>query len=132
MGEDRTVEYLVEQFQKAGLKPGVSDGQWTQEVPIVGITSKMQVSWNSGSNQRPLVFPQDLVAWSPRTQARVEVPSSEVVFVGYGIAAPEYGWDDYKGVDVRGKTVVMLVEILRCPTQRSRDSWMSGCSVAGR
>ena len=109
MGEDRTVEYLVKQFHDAGLKPGASDGQWTQEVPIVGITSKMDAAWISGSDRRPLVFPQDLVAWSPRTQARVEVPASDVVFVGYGIAAPEYGWDDYKGVDVRGKTVVMLV-----------------------
>jgi len=108
-GEDRTVEYLVEQFRKAGLKPGLSEDQWTQEVPIVGITSKMDAAWISGSERRPLLFPQDLVAWSPRTQARVEVPATEVVFVGYGITAPEYGWDDYKGVDVRGKTVVMLV-----------------------
>jgi Zn-dependent M28 family amino/carboxypeptidase len=108
-GEDRTVEYLEEQFRKAGLKPGVPSGQWTQEVPIVGITSKIEASWFSGIDRRPLLFPQDLVAWSPRTQARVEVPACDVVFVGYGVTAPEYGWDDYKGVDVRGKTVVMLV-----------------------
>jgi Zn-dependent M28 family amino/carboxypeptidase len=108
-GEDRTVQYLEEEFRRAGLKPGMGEGQWTQEVPIVGLTSTMEAAWISGSNRRALVFPQDLVAWSPRTQARVEIPASEVVFVGYGVTAPEYGWDDYKGADVRGKTVVMLV-----------------------
>jgi Zn-dependent M28 family amino/carboxypeptidase len=109
VGEDRTIQYLEEQFRRAGLKPGAANGGWTQEVPIVGLTSTMSAAWSTGSERRPLLFPQDLVAWSPRTQARVEVPASDVVFVGYGVTAPEYGWDDYKGVDVRGKTVVMLV-----------------------
>lgn len=108
-GEERTVEHLEDGFRRAGLKPGMADGRWTQEVPIVGLTSKMEAAWIAGGSRRSLVFPQDLVAWSPRTQARVEVPATDVVFVGYGVAAPEYGWDDYKGVDVRGKAVVMLV-----------------------
>lgn len=103
--EEKTVAYLVDQFQRFGLKPGNPDGSWTQDVPMVGVRS--EATFRLGGE--PMVFPQDFVAWSPRKDAEVRVDSSELVFVGYGVVAPEYGWDDFKGVDVRGKTVVMLI-----------------------
>ncbi len=104
-GEEKTVRYLTEQFQKFGLKPGMPDGSWTQEVPIVGV--KSEVSFTLGGEA--LSFPQDYVGWSPELGAAASVPETDMVFVGYGINAPEYGWNDFKDVDVRGKTIVILV-----------------------
>ena len=108
-GEDRTVEFLSREFSRAGLKPGMPDGSWTQDVPIVGIRSSVTAAWTSDGRRRELVFPQDFVTWSPKTNELVSIPETEMVFVGYGVTAPEYRWDDYKGFDVRGKTVVILV-----------------------
>jgi Zn-dependent M28 family amino/carboxypeptidase len=108
-GEDLTVRYLVDQFQKLGLKPGNPDGSFIQKVPLMGITSESTVSLQTGGKKVELALPGDGIATSLRFEPEVKVTDSDVVFVGYGIVAPEYGWDDYKGVDVRGKTIVMLV-----------------------
>jgi Zn-dependent M28 family amino/carboxypeptidase len=108
-GEQLTVRYLVEQFKSFGLQPGHPDGSFIQKVPLMGITSESTVSIQAGGKSLELALPRDGLATSLRFQPEVSVKASEVVFVGYGIVAPEYGWDDYKGVDVRGKTIVMLV-----------------------
>ncbi len=118
-GEEKTVRYLEAEFARSGLKPGMPAGSWIQEVPIVGITSTVEGGWTGPAGRRPLVFPQDLVAWSPVTDSRVSIPSGEMVFVGYGVTAPEYRWDDYKDVDVRGKTVVILVNDPPVPDPKS-------------
>ena len=118
-GEEKTVRYLEAGFARSGLKPGMPGGNWVQEVPIVGITSTVGAAWSGQSGRRTLVFPQDLVAWSPVTDSRVAIPSGEMVFVGYGVTAPEYRWDDYKDVDVRGKTVVILVNDPPVPDPKS-------------
>ncbi len=104
-GEETTVAYLINQFRSFGLKPGGVNGSWTQTVPIVGVTSEVRFSLDG----QALSGPQDFVAWSPSLTRRVELASSELICVGYGVSAPEYGWDDFKGVDVRGKTVLILV-----------------------
>ncbi len=109
VGEDRTVAYLAKEMERVGLQPGMPDGSWTQAVPIVGITSTVDCGWKGAGGRRVLEVPQDVVAWSSSTNGMVRVPSAPMIFVGYGVTAPEYGWDDYRGVDVRGKTVVMLV-----------------------
>jgi Zn-dependent M28 family amino/carboxypeptidase len=108
-GEDLTVRYLVDQLQKFGLKPGHPDGSFIQKVPLMGISSEAAVSIQAGGKKLELAMPGDAIATSLRFQPEVKVADTEVVFVGYGIVAPEYGWDDYKGVDVRGKTIVLLV-----------------------
>jgi Zn-dependent M28 family amino/carboxypeptidase len=110
-GEERTVAYLTEQFQNLGLKPGNPDGTFVQEVPLVGFqaTSATGAFRARGERTIGLKFLDDCVAVSRRLVPEVKVADSEVVFVGYGVVAPEYGWDDYKGVDVCGKTIVMLV-----------------------
>jgi Zn-dependent M28 family amino/carboxypeptidase len=109
-GEEKTVAYLTDQFQKMGLKPGNPDGTFLQTVPLVGFQAKTIVgSFQSGGHTIGLNFPNDFVAVSRRMAQEVKVVNSEVVFVGYGVVAPEYGWDDYKGVDVRNKTLIMLV-----------------------
>ncbi len=109
LGEERTVRYLTEQFKALGLAPGNPDGTWVQNVQLVGITSKPSGSIARGDTVSPLSYPRDFVVGTRYPQTAMNVESSELVFVGYGVVAPEFGWDDFKGVDVRGKTVVMLV-----------------------
>src|ERR1700736_4962711 len=108
-GEELSVNYITEQFKRIGLKPGNPDGSYAQEVPLAGITSNPQMAFDVGGNVMQLKFPDDFVASSARLQENINVPKSDIVFVGYGIVAPEYGWDDYKDVDVRGKTLLMLI-----------------------
>src|SRR3954463_12892982 len=115
-GEEKTVAYLVEAFKKLGLKPGNPDGTYVQKVPLVGITPSPApltitggAAGQSGAGPMTLAWRDDVVAWTKRLTDEVKVDASELVFVGYGVQAPEYTWDDYKGVDVAGKTLVMLV-----------------------
>ncbi len=110
-GEARTVEYLEAQFAALGLKPGNTDGNFVQKVPLVGITVQgaptLTISGKGGS--RALRWRTDYVAWTKHVAESASLANSELVFVGYGVEAPEFGWDDFKGVDVAGKTLVMLV-----------------------
>jgi Zn-dependent M28 family amino/carboxypeptidase len=108
-GEELSVNYIADQFKKAGLKPGNPDGTYTQEVPLAGIKSEPRISFAVGDKTMDLKYPDDFIASSARLQPEIKINNSEVVFVGYGVVAPEYGWDDYKNVDVRGKTLLMLI-----------------------
>jgi Zn-dependent M28 family amino/carboxypeptidase len=108
-GEELSINYIADRFKKIGLKPGNTDGSYFQEVPLAGITSEPRMSFVVKGQANELKFLDDFVASSARLQNEIKVDNSEVVFVGYGIVAPEYGWDDYKGVDVRGKTILMLI-----------------------
>jgi hypothetical protein len=109
-GEKKTLDYLVQQFQKAGLKPG-NNGSWFQDVPLVAITAKnlSDLSFTGGKQPLNLKHGADYVAVTYRVTPAIAVKDSDVVFVGYGINAPEKGWNDYAGVDVKGKTVIILV-----------------------
>ena len=109
-GEELTVDYLVDQFKRMGLKPGNTDGTYIQKVPLVGITPKpAPLVVKKGNDERRLAWQDDVVAWTKHVANEAAIDNSELVFVGYGVVAPEYGWDDYKDVDVKGKTLVMLV-----------------------
>jgi len=110
-GEDLTVAYISGRFRTAGLKPGNPDGTYVQKVPMVGITADPSTSlvFRKGGLTQTLAFQDDVVAWTKRVEERVSIDATDVVFVGYGIEAPEFQWDDYKGVDLAGKTVIMLV-----------------------
>jgi Zn-dependent M28 family amino/carboxypeptidase len=110
-GEDLSVEYITGQFRKIGLQPGNTDGTYIQDVPMVGITADPATSlvFSKGHLTRTLAFKDDVVAWTKRVEDTVRVDASDVVFIGYGIQAPEYHWDDYKGVDLAGKTVIVLI-----------------------
>jgi Zn-dependent M28 family amino/carboxypeptidase len=108
-GEEKTVAYLAAELQKAGLKPGNPNGSWFQEVPIAGLTSASTGSLAIGAQALPLLPVNDMVAVSRHFREQVSIKDSDVVFVGYGVQAPEFEWDDFKGVDVRGKTVIMLI-----------------------
>jgi len=108
-GEELSVNYVTEQFKTLGLKPGNPNGTYTQEVPLAGITSAPTASFTIGDKKMDLKFPDDYVASSARLQDHIIAENTDVVFVGYGVVAPEFGWDDYKDVDVRGKTILMLI-----------------------
>jgi len=114
-GEELSVKYLTEQYQRLGLKPGNPDGTYVQKVPLVGFTGAPTASFTVGGKQINLTFPQDYVAVSRRFVPESKVENSDMVFVGYGVVAPEYGWDDYKGLDVHGKTIVMLINDPQVP-----------------
>ncbi|HEY0863503.1 MAG TPA: M28 family metallopeptidase [Lacunisphaera sp.] len=108
-GEEKTVAYLVTELKKLGLQPGNPDGTYIQNVPLVGITSSPTLSFTLDGRTLTMENINDFVGPSSRLVPQVGAKDSEVVFVGYGIVAPEFGWDDYKGVDVKGKTVVVLI-----------------------
>jgi Zn-dependent M28 family amino/carboxypeptidase len=108
-GEELSVKYIADQFKKIGLKPGNPDGTYSQEVPLAGIKSEPRMSFSVGDKTMDLKYPDDFVASSARLQPEIKIDKADVVFVGYGVVAPEYGWDDYKDVSVRGKTLLMLI-----------------------
>src|SRR6202040_4004277 len=108
-GEEKTVAYLVEQFRKLGLKPGNGES-FLQQVPMVesvaGADASLSIAGRNGT--LALAYGKDMVIWSKRGLPQAELRRSELVFVGYGIVAPEYAWNDYANIDVHGKTVVVL------------------------
>jgi Zn-dependent M28 family amino/carboxypeptidase len=105
-GERKTVDYLVAEFKKLGLQPG-NRGAWTQEVPIVEITAGSDAELKLGD--AALAYGKDMVIWTKRVAPEVTLADSPLVFVGHGVVAPEAGWNDYAGVDMRGKTAVILI-----------------------
>lgn len=110
-GEERTIPYLIEQFTAAGLEPAGENGGWTQEVPMIHTQLKapVSVSVSQGGQTQPLRFPDDIYLGTVRPVDRVRIANAPMVFVGYGVTAPERGWDDFKGVDLHGKVALMLV-----------------------
>lgn len=111
LGEDRTVTYLEGQFKAMGLAPGNPDGTYIQKVPLVGITVQgaPALTLRKDGTSRTLNWKDDYVAWTKHVAPTAGLQQSELVFVGYGTEAPEFNWDDFKGMDVTGKTLVMLV-----------------------
>jgi Zn-dependent M28 family amino/carboxypeptidase len=116
-GEDKTVNYLTAEFQKLGLKPGNTDGTYIQKVPLVGITgAEAKPLVIGGDRSRTILkWKDDVVAWTKHVADGASIDDSDMVFVGYGVVAPEYNWDDFKGVDLKGKTMVVLVNDPQVP-----------------
>ena len=111
-GGQRASQYIADEMAAAGLAPMGDDGTYFQTVELTAASVLPDSSFTISNGDDVLVAGDqstNLVAWTKRTDAQVSVTDSELVFVGYGIVAPEYGWNDYDGLDVEGKTVVMLV-----------------------
>jgi len=109
-GEELTVDYLTQQFQAMGLEPGNPDGTYIQKVPLVGITPDpdMKLVFHRPGRRAELKLGTEFVAWTKRVTDSVEI-DADMIFVGYGVQAPEFDWDDFKGTDVKGKVIVVLV-----------------------
>jgi Zn-dependent M28 family amino/carboxypeptidase len=132
-GEEKTVAYLVEQFRKLGLKPGNGES-FLQQVPMVesvaGADASLSFAGRNGTV--PLAYRKDMVIWSKRGLPQAELRHSELVFVGYGIVAPEYAWNDYADIDVHGKTVVVLIGDPGYATKDRRVFRGGGATYYGR
>jgi len=112
-GEDKAIAYISQQMAAAGLSPGGPNGSWYQDVALerfenVG-TPVMSFAAADGSWTRPVKYADEAVIWTNRPVDHVTLENAPLVFVGYGIRAPERGWDDYAGLDVHGKVVVVLI-----------------------
>jgi Zn-dependent M28 family amino/carboxypeptidase len=110
-GETRTVDYLVARLKALKLQPAGPDGRWTQAVPMIhnlpGTPSRLEI--RVGGKTMPLATGRDIAPETDRAGDRVSIEKAPMVFVGYGVSAPERGWDDFKGVDLHGKVAVILV-----------------------
>ena len=107
-GGELATKYIAAQFQAMGLEPGGPDGSYFQPIALVGLTPHPSLVWGKGGATRSLTYLDDFVAWAERPESHI-VADGDLVFVGYGIRAAEWRWDDYKDVDVRGKVLLMLV-----------------------
>ena len=109
-GERKTLAYIEGEFRKAGLEPGVG-GSFLQPVPLVEITTHADATMDvrGPGGRLALRYADDMVVWTRRPVPDSRLKDAEVVYAGYGIVAPEYGWNDYAGIDVRGKIVLVLV-----------------------
>lgn len=109
-GEKRTIAYLQQEFAKAGLEPG-NGNSFLQEVPMVNILAiaapSMQV--RSAKGNFALKAFNDYIIWTDKTDSSISLDNAELVFAGYGVVAPEYNWNDYEGLDVKGKVVMVMV-----------------------
>ena len=109
-GDDKTRKYLAERLAELGLEPGADDGSWDQAFELVGVNSSQPDAWVFSGHGESMVLKQwdEFIVGSGVQEERLEFTDAELVFVGYGIQAPEYDWDDYKGVDLNGKVLVMM------------------------
>jgi Zn-dependent M28 family amino/carboxypeptidase len=109
-GDVATRAYLVEQLKALGYEPGGADGAWQQPFDLIGIKAAMPPKWTfaRGGKSLALAWWDQYIAGSGVQTATGAIKNAEVVFVGYGIQAPEYGWDDFKGMDLKGKVLLML------------------------
>lgn len=109
-GETKSINYLKEEFSKLGLKPGNGDS-FFQEVPMVEIksTPENKMVFKGANGEVTATYLENFVAATKRVQSTVSIKNSPLVFAGYGIVAPEYKWNDYEGLDVKGKTVVVMI-----------------------
>jgi Zn-dependent M28 family amino/carboxypeptidase len=116
-GEELSVKYLEDEFRKLGLKPGNSDGTYIQNVPLVGITAAntRPLTVAKGASRQTFKWKDDVVAWTKRVTDTASIENSDLIFAGYGVTAKEYNWDDFKDVDVKGKTIVVLVNDPQVP-----------------
>ena len=109
-GDQKARQYIVEQLQDLGFSPGGPDGRWQQPFNVVGITAEMPKQWTFSKDGKKASFKwwDQYIAGSGVQTETGSLKNAEVVFVGYGIQAPEYGWDDFKGQDMKGKVLLML------------------------
>ena len=116
-GEELTVKYLEDEFKKMGLAPGNTDGTYIQNLPLVGITATNTKPFTitGGGKATTFRWRDDVVAWTKRVTDTASIENSELIFAGYGVTAPEFNWNDFKDVDVKGKTIIVLVNDPQVP-----------------
>ena len=116
-GEELTLKYLEGEFKKIGLAPGNTDGTYVQDLPLVGITAAntKPLVVTGGGTKTTFRWRDDVVAWTKRVADTAAIENSELIFAGYGVTAPEFDWNDFKDVDIKGKTILVLVNDPQVP-----------------
>src|SRR5688572_2724019 len=116
-GEELTVRYLEEEFKKLGLQPGNTDGTYIQKVPLVGITgtNSQPLTVTKGSQKQTFKWSDEVVAWTKHVADGASIKDSDLIFAGYGVEAPEFTWNDFKDADIKGKTIIVLVNDPQVP-----------------
>ena len=109
IGEEKTVQYLIENFSRLGLQPGNPNGEWVQKAIMTGVTSDLRAQFTTDKERSVLVTGKDIIGNSFKTKSKINLLNKDIVFCGYGVNAPEYDWNDFDGVDVKGKIIVVLV-----------------------
>jgi len=109
VGEEKTTEYLTQTYETLGLKPGNPDGTWIQKATMTGIISEIKAQFITDDERWVMNVGRDIVGNSFQTNESVNIKNADLVFCGYGVNAPEYGWNDFENVDVKGKVIVVLV-----------------------
>ena len=125
-GEEKTVAYLTESFAAAGLQPGNPDGTWIQKATMTGVTSELRAQFITDDERWVMETGPDIIGNTYRTNRNVNLLKKGVVFCGYGVNAPEYNWNDFEGVDVKGKVIVVLVNDPPVMKDDELDSTMFG------
>ena len=125
-GEEKTVAYLTESFAAAGLQPGNPDGTWIQKATMTGVTSELRAQFITDDERWVMETGPDIIGNTYRTNRNVNLLKKGVVFCGYGVNAPEYDWNDFEGVDVKGKVIVVLVNDPPVMKDDELDSTMFG------
>mgnify|MGYP006133887463 FL=1 len=126
VGEEKTVEYLSATFKDIGLKPGNPNGTWVQKATMTGVDSDLKAQFITDDERWVMNVGGDIIGNSFQTQSQVNIIKKDIVFCGYGVNAPEYGWNDYDGIDVKGKVVVVLVNDPPVMKNGSLDESMFG------
>ena len=125
-GEEKTVAYLTESFAAAGLQPGNPDGTWIQKATMTGVTSELRAQFITDDERWVMETGPDIIGNTYRTNRNLNLLKKGVVFCGYGVNAPEYNWNDFEGVDVKGKVIVVLVNDPPVMKDDELDSTMFG------
>ena len=125
-GEEKTVAYLTESFAAAGLQPGNPDGTWIQKATMTGVTSELRAQFITDDERWVMETGPDIIGNTYRTNRNVNLLKKGVIFCGYGVNAPEYNWNDFEGVDVKGKVIVVLVNDPPVMKDDELDSTMFG------
>ncbi len=109
-GDVKARDYLAAEMQRLGLQPGAADGSWEQKFDLVGVSTVQPASWDFEGHGKTRTLQQwdEFMVSSGVQEKRVEISDAEIVFVGYGIQAPEYDWDDFKGADLEGKVLLIM------------------------
>ena len=109
LGEEKTIEYLTDTYESLGLQPGNPDGTWLQKATMTGIISELKAQFISDEERWVMNVGEEIVGNSFQTNDQVNLKNRDLIFCGYGVNAPEYDWNDFDGVDVKGKVIVVLV-----------------------
>ena len=125
VGEERTVGYLIGRLQALGLEPAGVGGGWTQPVPLLHtrLGTATTLAFDQKGTATPLTFGTDIYVSTLQPKDRAVVANAPLVFVGYGVTAPERGWDDFKGQDLKGKVAVFLINDPDFVARKGEDSF---------